>query len=282
MSAEGGQDSPEIRDSSLAGTTTRAVSARGQLECRGVEVSYGGLAALMGVDVSIEAGGMVGLIGPNGSGKSTFINVVSGAQKAQRAEIELDGTRIDGLGPEARARLGVARTFQALRLFDNLSVLDNVLLGASRLHRASLFASVLRTPGARREHDEIVADAIDLLSIFGSRLTPRLNDQVLTLSYANRRRVEIARAAMLRPTLLLLDEPTAGMNPAETEELAEQIPQLAALTGASVLLVEHKMDFITALCSRVYVLDHGACLAVGTPREVQQDPRVAEAFLGVE
>jgi branched-chain amino acid transport system permease protein len=258
------------------------VGSRGRLECRGVEVSYGGLKALDGVDLSIPPGGLVGLIGPNGSGKSTFINVVSGAQRAQRASIELDGVRLDGLSPEARARLGVARTFQALRLFDNLSVLENVLLGAHRLYRGSLLGSACRTPGARRERREMIEAAEDLLSIFGSRLRPRLNDQVAALSYANRRRVEIARAVMLKPVLLLLDEPSAGMNPAETEELAEQIRGLAALTRASVLLVEHKMDFISSLCATVYVLDHGSCLAVGSPGEVQRDPRVVEAFLGVE
>jgi branched-chain amino acid transport system permease protein len=255
---------------------------QGRLECRGIAVSFGGVKALDSVDLNIDPGALVGLIGPNGSGKSTFINVVSGSQPAQSASIELDGVRLDDLSPEARARRGVARTFQALRLFDNLSVLENVMLGAHRLHRGSILASVLHTPGARRERREMAEAAADLLSVFGSRLRPRLHDQVAALSYANRRRVEIARAFMMKPVLLLLDEPTAGMNPAETEELAEQITQLAAPSRSSVLLVEHKMDFISTLCSKVYVLDHGACLAVGSPSEVQQDPRVAEAFLGVE
>ena len=256
--------------------------SRGAVECTGIEVNYGGLRALAGVDLDIPAGGRVGLIGPNGSGKSTFINVVSGAQASRAGQITLEGRRIEALGPDARARLGIARTFQALRVFDNLTVLENVVLGAHRRHRTSLISSVLHTPGARREWRMLADEAADILAIFGNRLRPRLGDQVAALSYANRRRIEIARAVMMRPVLLLLDEPTAGMNPAETEELADQIPQLAARSGASVLLVEHKMDFVAALCSKVCVLDHGVPLAWGSPAEVQADPRVAEAFLGVE
>lgn len=254
----------------------------GKLRCRGIEVDYGGVVALAGVDLAIDPGEFVGLIGPNGSGKSTFINVVSGAQPLGGGEIELDDARIEKLPPERRAQMGIARTFQTLRVFDTLSIIDNVVLGAHRRQRSTLAGSVLRTPAARRERRLLEEEAADLLSVFGDRLRPRLRDQVAALSYANRRRVEIARALMMRPVLLLLDEPTAGMNPAETDELGEQLPALAGRSGASVLVVEHKMDFIATLCRRVHVLDHGAMLASGSPEEIQRDERVAEAFLGVE
>ena len=262
--------------------TTNPVPSHGKLRCRGIEVDYGGVVALAGVDLDINPGECVGLIGPNGSGKSTFINVISGAQPALRGEVELDGVRLDGLSPDRRAHLGIARTFQALRVFDTLSILDNLILGAHRRQRTTLVGSVLHTRAARRERRQLEEEAADLLAVFGERLRPRLRDQVAALSYANRRRVELARAIMMHPVLLLLDEPSAGMNPAETDELAVLIPELAARSGASVRVVEHKMDFIGSLCRKVHVLDHGTCLAVGSPEAVQAEPKVAEAFLGVE
>lgn len=255
---------------------------RGHLDARDVQVSYDGLRALNRVNLEVRRGGITGLIGPNGSGKTTFLNVASGAQAAEHGSIHLDGDRIDHLPAHRRARAGVARTFQTIRLFETLSVLDNVMLGATRLFGSGLLASVLRTPGFRREWRERRERAQETLAVFGDRLLPRLDHQVATLSYANRRRVEIGRALMLEPRILLLDEPTAGMNPHETWELAEQIPQLMGMFSCSVLLVEHKMDVITHLCERVYVLDHGECLAEGDPRSLQKDPAVAEAFLGVE
>ena len=255
---------------------------RGHLRAQGLTVRFGGLKALDGIDIEIAPGGFTGVIGPNGSGKSTLLNVLSGAQLAQCTAIHLDGRRIDGLPPAERARLGVARTFQALRLFDSLTVLDNVMMGTHRLHRTSTFGDCLHLPGARREQRRLRDEVVAMLAIFGPRLLPRLDQQVVSLSYANRRRVEIARALAARPSLLLLDEPCAGMNPAESEELAEQLPRLAAAAGCSVLLVEHKMDVIGSTCEQVYVLDHGTLLAHGTPAAVQEDERVVEAFLGVE
>jgi len=254
----------------------------GNLQCRDVSVVFGGLAALNGVSLNVGAGSFTGLIGPNGSGKTTLLNVVTGVQRPTHAEIELDHRRIDHLTLHERARAGIARTFQTLRLFDTLDVIDNVTLGAHRLCERSAFESVFHTSAARRELRRQREVAEELLAVFGERLLPRLDQQIVTLSYANRRRVEIARALMMRPAILLLDEPAAGMNPAETEELAEQLRMLTAMVGCSVLLVEHKMDFIAALCSEVYVLDHGSCLAHGPPSSVQQDPMVAEAFFGIE
>jgi branched-chain amino acid transport system permease protein len=255
---------------------------RGHLQAEALTVRFGGLKALDGIDIEIAPGGFTGVIGPNGSGKSTLLNVLSGAQVAECTAIRLDGQRIEAMPAAARAMLGISRTFQALRLFDSLTVLDNVMMGAHRLHRHGAIAGCLQLPGARREQRALREDVIELLGAFGTRLVPRLEHQVVSLSYANRRRVEIARALAAKPALLLLDEPCAGMNPAESEELAAQLPKLAATAGCSVLLVEHKMDVISHTCGQVYVLDHGTMLTHGTPAEVQEDERVVEAFLGVE
>jgi len=260
-----------------------AVAAeRGSLLCSDIRVAFGGLIALAGVSLEIAPRKITGLIGPNGSGKTTLLNVISGVVRSDSGRIVLDGERIDHLPLEARAQRGVARTFQTLRLFDTLSVLDNVQLGSYRMFRYSLLESTLQTKRARSELSKRRSTAMELLAMFGDRLVPKCNDQVATLSYANRRRVEIARAIFSNPSVLLLDEPSAGMNPAETEELAAQLAELAGGMDCSVLLVEHKMDFITALCSTAYVLDYGSCLARGTPEEVQKNPAVMEAFLGVE
>jgi branched-chain amino acid transport system permease protein len=255
---------------------------RGHLRAEALTVRFGGLKALDGVDIELSPGAATGVVGPNGSGKSTLLNVLSGAQPAECSAIRLDGERIEGLPAAARARLGIARTFQALRLFDSLSVLDNVMMGAHRLHRHGTFADCLHLPGARREQRALREEVVEMLEVFGTRLLPRLDHQVVSLSYANRRRVEIARALAAKPSVLLLDEPCAGMNPAETEELAEQLPKLAAMAGCSTLLVEHKMNVISSVCRQVYVLDHGTLLMHGTPAEVQEDERVVEAFLGVD
>jgi ABC-type branched-subunit amino acid transport system ATPase component len=257
-------------------------SSRGHLVVEDASVSYEGLRALNSVSLEVAPGDIGGLIGPNGSGKTTFLNVVSGATFADRVKVELDGRRIEHLSGHRRARAGVARTFQAIRLFETLTVIENVMLGATRKFRSTMLGSVIRSPLALRERREQRERAEQILSIFGERLLPRVNEQVAAMSYANRRRVEISRALMLDPRLLLLDEPTAGMNPHETSELVELIPQFVALCDCSVLLVEHKMDVITTLCEHVVVLDHGECLAQGDPRVVQNDPTVAEAFLGVE
>jgi branched-chain amino acid transport system permease protein len=255
---------------------------RGHLQAQALTVRFGGLKALDGIDIELEPGIATGVVGPNGSGKSTLLNVLSGVQPAECTAIRLDGQRIDGLQAAARARLGIARTFQALRLFDSLSVLDNVMMGTHRLHRHGAFAGCLHLPDARREQRALRDEVVEMLAAFGTRLVPRLDHQVVALSYANRRRVEIARALAAKPSVLLLDEPCAGMNPAETEELAEQLPRLAAMAGCSTLLVEHKMHVISSVCRQVYVLDHGTLLMHGTPAEVQEDERVVEAFLGVE
>jgi ABC-type branched-subunit amino acid transport system ATPase component len=254
----------------------------GHLTATDIDVFYANVRALDAVSIEVQPGRITGLIGPNGSGKSSLINVISGVQKATRGTVHLDGRCLDGMDAGKRAKTGVARTFQANRLFPGLSVMDNAVLGATRLFGSSYTGSVLRTRKARREWRQQRERAESILATFGTRLLPRLDHPVSSLSYANRRRVEITRALMLHPSLLLLDEPMAGMNPHETWELAEQLPALMRTAECAVLLVEHKMDVIVELCPWVYVLDHGQALAEGSPDDVQNKPEVVEAFLGVE
>ncbi|MDN4641051.1 ABC transporter ATP-binding protein [Agreia sp. PsM10] len=263
----------------LAEPTT---SLRGDLAVRAATVRYGGLTALDAFDLRVRGGSITGVIGPNGSGKSTLINIVAGITPVDSGSVVFEGADVTGLTVPKRASIGIARTFQAIRLFDSMSVLENVLIGATRNYRSSLAASVFRTPRLKKD-DEVQRElAMEILASFGNRLLPRLSHPVGTLSYANRRRVEITRAFMLQPSLLLLDEPMAGMNPHESWELAEQLPGLLRDRDCSALIVEHKMDIITHLCSDVYVLDHGVEIAHGSPRDVVKDPAVEEAFLGIE
>jgi branched-chain amino acid transport system permease protein len=249
------------------------------LEVKGLTVRYGGLVALNAVDLSVPTGGVIAVIGPNGSGKSTLFNVITGLTPADGGAIRFDGRDLLGLPPHEILRLGVARTFQNIRLFTNLTVLDNVLIGQHARLKTGPLAAVFRPPSTRREEVAAREWALEILSVFGNRLMPRLTQTVGHLSYANRRRVEIARAIASRPKILLLDEPTAGMNPAETLELAEQIKSLHGL-GLTILLIEHKLDVVTRLADKVVVLDHGEKIAEGTPDEVRRNEEVLRAYLG--
>jgi ABC-type branched-subunit amino acid transport system ATPase component len=228
------------------------------------------------------AASITGLIGPNGSGKTTLANVIAGIQTANFGVISLDGIPIGHLGPHQRAAHGLARTFQAIRLFDSLTVLENVMLGGHVLFKTGYLSSVLRTPGYRDEWKQKRERAESILRLFGERLLPRAYEPVSTLSYANRRRVEICRALMPSPRLVILDEPTAGMNPYETTELGDQLAELVHEFQFAIILIEHKIDLISRLCSTVYVLDHGASIAVGSPQEVMDNPSVLEAFIGAD
>jgi branched-chain amino acid transport system permease protein len=249
------------------------------LKVRGVTVKFGGLTALNAVDLTVPAGGVVAVIGPNGSGKSTLFNVITGLVPADSGSIRFDGVEILGLKPHEILQRGIARTFQNIRLFANLQVIDNVMIGQHARLRTGLLGAVLRLPRARAEERAALARALDIVSLFGNRLAPRLTQVVSALSYANRRRVEIARALATRPKILLLDEPTAGMNPAETLELAEQIKTLHEL-GLTVLIIEHKLDVVTRLADTVVVLDHGEKLVEGPPDEVRRNEDVLRAYLG--
>jgi len=249
------------------------------LVVKGVTVRYGGLVALNAVELSVPVGSVVAVIGPNGSGKSTLFNVITGLTPANAGVIRFDGQDLLGLPPHEILRHGVARTFQNIRLFTNLTVLDNVLIGQHARLKTGPIAAVLRPPSTRREEAAARAWSLEIISVFGNRLLPRITQTVGHLSYANRRRVEIARALASCPKILLLDEPTAGMNPAETLELAEQIKSLHEL-GLTILLIEHKLDVVTRLADKVVVLDHGEKIAEGTPDEVRKNEEVLRAYLG--
>ncbi len=256
-----------------------ATPPRNLLEVRGLTVRYGGLVALDAVDLVVPEGGVVAVIGPNGSGKSTLFNAITGLTRAQGGSILFDGREIRGLRPDRILRRGLARTFQNIRLFPMLSVLDNVLVGAHSRLRAGPLRAVLRLPATRGEEAAARERATRIVACFGNRLLPRLAQNVGALSYANRRRVEIARALASGPRLLLLDEPTAGMNPAETLELAEQIRALH-LSALTILVIEHKLDVVVRLADAVVVLDHGVKLTEGPPAVVRRDERVLSAYFG--
>jgi ABC-type branched-subunit amino acid transport system ATPase component len=247
----------------------------------GLSLSFGGLHALTGLDLQVKDREIVSLIGPNGAGKTTVFNVITGVYRPSAGDVRFAGNSIAGHPPHTIARLGIARTFQSLRLFLNMSVLENVMAATYGSTRATPVESVLRTPWARREERAARALAEEVLSFFGERLAGYRWDQpAYSLSYANRRRLEIARALATRPRLLLLDEPAAGMNPAETHEITELIGRLREERSVAILVIEHDMHVVAGCSDRVVALDHGVRIAEGGFDSVANHPAVVEAYLG--
>ena len=251
------------------------------LELEGVNKSFGGLQATTDMSLSLDEGEIVSIIGPNGAGKSTLFNLITGVYQPDSGNIRFEGRSIVGKKPNAIVDLGIARTFQNLRLFTDLSVLENVLIAQHHKLRSTWLSAVFRTPGYRRQEREMHERALEKLAFFGPRLMSfRLHQPVYVLSYANRRRTEMARAMATGAKLLLLDEPSAGMNPKETGEITRIIRRMRDEGGYTILLVEHKMNLVGEISDRVLVLDYGEKIAEGSYQEVVNDPRVVEAYLG--
>jgi branched-chain amino acid transport system ATP-binding protein len=253
------------------------------LEVRGVTKSFGGLSALSGLELHVDEHEIVSVIGPNGAGKSTMFNVITGLYGPDEGSITFRDVSLAGLAPNQITRLGIARTFQNVHLFPNMTVLENAMVGQHCRTKSGVFGAVFRPPGTRREEERIRAKAKDSLEFFGSRLAGYRQDQpAFVLSYANRRRLEMARAMATEPSLILLDEPTAGMNPRETLELRDHIVRMRDERGLTVLVIEHDMRVVKGVSDRVVALDYGRKIAEGTYEEVASDPQVIEAYLGTK
>jgi branched-chain amino acid transport system ATP-binding protein len=257
------------------------VSGAPLLELDAVTLAFGGLKAVEDLSIEVREGEIVSVIGPNGAGKTTLFNLITGVYEPTAGDIRIGGESVVGQAPHQIAGMGIARTFQTLRLFINMTVKENVLAATYGQTSARMWQSVLRTPKARREEREANAIAEDVLGFFSQRLMGYRWDQpAYSLSYANRRRLEIARAMATQPRVLLIDEPAAGMNPQETHEITELIGRLRDERGLTILAIEHDMHVVEGISDRVIALDHGRKIAEGSFDAVATDPAVVEAYLG--
>ncbi|MBR11820.1 MAG: ABC transporter ATP-binding protein [Acidimicrobiaceae bacterium] len=251
------------------------------LDIRDLKVTFGGLDALSGLNFQVDEGEIVSVIGPNGAGKTTFFNLISGLVAPTEGEILFEGDSIVGLDPSIVTSLGIARTFQNVRLFPNMTILENVMVAQHCRTSQQVFGALLQTKAFKKEEAEIRQRAEEVLGFFGHRLVGyRMDQPAFALSYANRRRLEIARAMATQPRLLLLDEPVAGMNPMETAELTALIGRLRSEWGFTIVMIEHDMKVVRDVSDRVVVLDHGVPIAQGSYDEVSTNPDVVEAYLG--
>ena len=250
------------------------------LELNEVSKSFGGVAALTGVSFGVKQGEVFGVIGPNGAGKTTLFNLITGVFPASSGEIVFDGMSVVGIKPHRTVEMGIARTFQNIRLFKDLTVLDNVLIAFSNHHKQHVLASFLRLPAFYKNEEELKSKALDLLKIFD--LDGDANTLAKNLAYGQQRRLEIVRALATEPKILFLDEPAAGMNPQETAELTELIRRIKDEFKITIMLIEHDMNLVMEVTERIYVLEYGRLIAHGTPDEIKNNKRVIEAYLGGE